>query len=121
MIETLELIVSWDVQTLIMLALMVAGLSLILRLKSGLKLARCLGLLAAGIFIFLWLFEPVAVGLASSINRPLALVILLLASVIAYRLRAGHKSKSGPELRGVERTPLVPAHLPQQPDEEGQE
>lgn len=99
------------IQVLATLAIFVTGLSYVLRFKGGLALARRVGWMAAGAFIILVLLPSIVSGLENSINLPLVLLLWLPASLIAYFIREQGKGKASADLRGAERTPMVPQHL----------
>jgi hypothetical protein len=111
MMEFLAALALSAIQVLATLAILVTGVSYVLRLKQGLAFARRLGWVAAGAFLFLVLLPPVVSGLEHSINLSFALLLWLPASVIAYFIREQGKGKTNSDLRGAERTPMVPQHL----------
>jgi len=111
MMDFLAALALGAIQVLATLAILVTGVSYVLRFKQSLAFARRIGWMAAGAFIILVLLPPIVSGLANSINLPLALLLWLLASLIAHFLREQGKGKTNHDLRGAERTPLVPQHL----------
>lgn len=67
---------------------------------------------AVGLSVAIAALNSLAVSLSGITAGWLLLLLAIAASVIAYSIRAvGRRGTHKPELRGVERTPLVPQHL----------
>lgn len=109
--NSLELIAFIAIKTLITLAIILAGLSIILRSKKGVAFAGSIGVMAFVVFISFLLLQPITTMLENSIKGKLVLVVWLAAGVIAYFIREERKGKTNSDLRSAERTPVAPQHL----------
>lgn len=101
-----------DVAKLILwLALIAAALIYMFNPRQGRALLIRIFWAAVGLSVAFVALNSVAVSLAGIGAQWILLLLALGASFIAYLVRAARRGEHKLELRGAERTPLVPQHL----------